>query len=293
MAEELVRRADQAMYHAKGHGKNTYEVYSEEMSSLAAERLAIENALHKAIDNDEFCLHYQPQIDLRTGALVGAEALLRWQSAELGQVSPDTFIAVAEESGLIVSVGEWALREACRQNVRWQNNGLGGLSISVNISPRQFSRPNFEATIMASLEDSGLEGRFLCIEITETCIMESDEQGLRTLDSIKDLGIQISMDDFGTGYSSLAALRQLPIDELKIDQSFVRDIADDPDDTAIISTIIAMGRSLNLRVIAEGVEEKSQLELLRDRGCHLIQGYLVSRPLTAANFASFAAEHRG
>ncbi len=290
-ADDLVRRADQAMYHAKDHGKNAYEVYSDEMNSLAVERLAIENALHKALDNDEFCLHYQPLIDLQTGALVGAEALLRWQSPELGQVSPDTFIPVAEESGLIVPIGEWVLREACRQNARWQNEGLSGLSISVNISPRQFSRPNFEATVTASLDDSGLDGKLLCIELTETCIMASDDRGLRTLDAIKDLGVQISMDDFGTGYSSLAALRRLPIDELKIDQSFISEITNDPDDIAIVSTIIAMGHSLNLRVIAEGVEDQHQLELLRDRGCHLMQGYLVSRPLTAADFASFAAQH--
>jgi EAL domain-containing protein (putative c-di-GMP-specific phosphodiesterase class I) len=289
-AEELTRRADQAMYHAKDHGKNSYEVYSGGMNSLSVERLAIENALHKALDNDEFFVHYQPQIDLWTGALVGAEALLRWHSPELGQVSPVAFIPVAEECGLIVPIGEWVLREACRRNISWHNEGLAGLSVSVNISPRQFSRPNFEAIVSASLEDSGLDGKFLCIELTETCIMASDERGSRTLSAIKDLGVQISMDDFGTGYSSLSALRRLPIDELKIDQSFVRDMTGDPGDAAIISTIIAMGRSLNLRVVAEGVEEETQLALLRDQGCHLIQGYLISHPLAAADFVSFATQ---
>jgi diguanylate cyclase (GGDEF)-like protein len=288
-AEELIRRADQAMYHAKDHGKNGYEVYSEGMNSLSVERLAIENALHKALDNDEFCLHYQPQIDLRTGALVGAEALLRWNNPELGQVPPAAFIPVAEECGLIVPIGEWVLREACRRNVSWQESGLAGLSVSVNISPRQFNRPNFEATVAASLEDSGLDGRFLCIELTETCVMASDERGSRTLSAIKDLGVQISMDDFGTGYSSLSALRRLPIDELKIDQSFVREMTSDSSDASIISTIIAMGRSLSLRVVAEGVEKETQLELLRGQGCHLIQGYLIGRPLPVAEFASFAA----
>lgn len=291
-AEGLTLHADQAMYYAKDHGKNSYQLYSHDMDALTAERLVIENALHKALDNDEFSLHYQPQLDLQNGTLVGAEALIRWQSPELGQVSPVNFIPVAEETGLIVSIGDWVIREACRQNARWQVSGLEGLSISVNISPRQFNRPNFEAEVASSLEEAGLKGEFLAIELTETCIMESQEEVSRTLAAIKALGVQISMDDFGTGYSSLAALRTLPIDELKIDHSFVRDIVSDPDDAAIISAIIAMGRSLNLRVVAEGVEERAQLAFLRDQGCHLVQGYLLSRPLTADDFEVFAVSQR-
>ena len=261
------------------------------MDALAAERLLIKNALHKALDNDEFSLRYQPQLDLQTGTLVGVEALIRWHNPELGHVSPTTFIPVAEETGLIVPIGEWVIREACKQNVLWQSKGLGGLSISVNISSRQFSRPNFEATVASSLEESGLDGELLAIELTETCIMESEEEGSRTLAAIKSLGVQISMDDFGTGYSSLGALRKLPIDELKIDQSFVRDIVTDSDDAAIIATIIAMGRSLNLRVLAEGIEDDAQLALLRDQGCHLVQGFLMSRPLTADGLEAYAMNH--
>jgi EAL domain-containing protein (putative c-di-GMP-specific phosphodiesterase class I) len=290
--EELTQHADHAMYYAKEHGKNSYQLYSQEMNALAVERLSIKNALHKALDNDEFSLRYQPQLDLKTGTIVGAEALLRWHSPELGHVPPTTFVPVAEETGLIVQIGEWVLREACKQNAQWQAQGVGDLSISVNISPRQFSRPNFEQTVASSLEESGLDGGFLAIELTETCIMESEEEGSRTLAAIKSLGVQISMDDFGTGYSSLGALRKLPIDELKIDQSFVRDIVTDPDDAAIIATIIAMGNSLNLRVLAEGVEEDAQLALLRDQGCHLVQGYLMSRPLTADAFKAYALKQR-
>jgi EAL domain-containing protein (putative c-di-GMP-specific phosphodiesterase class I) len=290
--EELTQHADHAMYYAKEHGKNSYQLYSQEMDALAAERLSIKNALHKALDNDEFSLHYQPQFDLETGTLVAAEALIRWQSPELGQVPPTAFIPVAEENGLIVPIGDWVIREACKQNAQWQAQGLGGLSVSVNISPRQFSQPNFEATIASSLEESGLDGGLLAIELTETCVMESEEEGSRTLAAIKSLGVQISMDDFGRGYSSLSALRRLPIDELKIDQSFVRDIVTDSDDAAIIATIIAMGHSLNLRVVAEGVEEDAQLAFLRGQGCHLVQGYLMSRPLTVNEFTTYAMNHR-
>jgi diguanylate cyclase (GGDEF)-like protein len=289
--EELTQHADHAMYYTKAHGKNSYQLYSQEMDALAVEWLLIKNALHKALDNDEFSLRYQPQLDLQTGTLVGVEALLRWHNPELGHVSPTTFIPVAEETGLIVPIGEWVIREACKQNALWQSKGFGDLSISVNISSRQFSRPNFEATVASSLEESGLSGELLAIELTETCIMESEEEGSRTLAAIKSLGVQISMDDFGTGYSSLGALRKLPIDELKIDRSFVRDIVTDSDDAAIIATIIAMGRSLNLRVLAEGVEDDAQLALLRDQGCHLVQGFLMSRPLTADGLEAYAMNH--
>ena len=275
------------MYHAKEQGKNSFQVFSADMDEIAAERLAIENALHKALEGDEFTLVYQPQIDLNLGKVVGVEALLRWQNPEVGNVSPAVFIPIAEETGLIISIGEWVMRDACRQNRSWQDAGLAGLSVSVNISSRQFNRPNFEDAVAECLSDTRLDPSQLLIEITETCIMESEERVSHTLAAIRDLGVKISMDDFGTGYSSLGALRRLPIDELKIDQSFVRDMANDPDDESIISAIIAMGRSLNLRVVAEGVEDEDQLARLREKGCDLVQGYLLSRPLPATEIPAF------
>lgn len=280
-ASQLIKNADIAMYHAKAQGKNHYQFYTESMNIALVEHMALEGALRKAIARHELLLYYQPQVNAHTGAMVGVEALLRWRSPELGMVSPGAFIPLAEETGLIVPIGEWVLQEACRQNQAWQAVGLPPMPVSVNISNRQFSRPQFEETVKNALTASGLEPRYLDIELTETSIMDSPAQAAEILAGLKALGVQISMDDFGTGYSSLSALKRLPIDCLKIDQSFVHEITTDNDDAIIVSTIIAMSKSLNLKVIAEGVERPEQLEFLRENGCDLIQGYLFSKPVPA------------
>ncbi len=288
-AAELIKTADIAMYHAKEQGKNNYQFYKDTMNVALIERLEMESALRKAIEREEFVLHYQPQVNANTGEIFGVEALVRWQSEDGGMVSPGQFIPLAEETGLIVPIGEWVLREACRQNTVWQQGGLPPVTVSVNISARQFAAERFEETVMRTLSDTGLEPHLLDIELTETSLMECPRSAVETLTALKSAGIQISMDDFGTGYSSLGALKRLPIDCLKIDQSFVRDIATDRDDAAIVSTIIAMSRSLGLRVIAEGVEWPEQLAFLRRKDCDLFQGYLFSRPVPADEVSALLA----
>jgi len=277
----LLKNADTAMYRAKEQGRNNFQFYSAEMSSSALERLMLETDLRYALSRNELLLYYQPLIELKSGLIIGYEALLRWQHAELGLISPQDFIPLLEEMGLIVSVGEWVLREACLQCMKWGNEGLPILPVSVNLSGRQFSEANLAESITEILNDTGLAPEFLQLEITESVIMQNASTTTKILQALKQLGVELAIDDFGTGYSSLSYLKRFPIDVLKIDRSFVRDITSDPDDASIVSTIITLAHSLNLNVIAEGVETEEQASFLKTRSCDITQGYLYSKPIPA------------
>ncbi|MFB2922986.1 EAL domain-containing protein [Aerosakkonema funiforme] len=278
-AETLLRNADAALYRAKEHGRNNYRFYKPEMNAQASQLLALENRLHQALEQREFEVYYQPQIHINTGEIIGMEALVRWRHPELGLVSPGQFIHLAEENGLIVPIGEWVLRTACAQNKAWQNAGFSPLRVAVNLSPRQFQQPNIASRVAMVLEETGLDPQYLELEITETTIMQNLDFASEMLRDLQTLGVYISIDDFGTGYSSLGYLKKFPFDKLKIDQSFVRDLKDNPQDIAIISAMITLGRGLNLKVVAEGVETREQLELLRSLQSEEMQGYLFSQPL--------------
>jgi diguanylate cyclase (GGDEF)-like protein len=286
-AETLLIHADTAMYKAKEEGGNGYRFYTDEMSSADMRRLSLETQLRKAIERNELVLHYQPQAEIVSGRLLGAEALLRWQHPEHGLIPPDEFIPLAEETGLIVPIGEWVLHTACAQNRAWQDAGLAPLRVAVNVSGRQFRRLDMLETIFRTLEDTGLDSRYLEIELTEGVLMQDTVVVVQTLRALNAMGILISIDDFGTGYSSLSYLKRFPIDMLKIDRSFVQDIVTDPDDTAIVQAIIAMSHSLGIKAIAEGVETREQLDFLRRHGCDAVQGYCLSRPLPAEAFTHF------
>jgi len=280
-AETLMKNADTAMYHAKEEGRNTYRFFDEVMNVNALERLHMENALRRALDQQEFQLYYQPQVNLASGRIIGMEALLRWFSGTLGGISPAHFIPLAEECGLIVPIGRWVLFEACRQARQWQDRGLPPVPVAVNLSAMQFRRADMVATVREALESAGLDARWLELELTESLLMQSGAEVEATLRELKALGIRMSIDDFGTGYSSLAYLKRFPVDCLKIDQSFVRDLTEDPDDAAIVRAVIQLGRSLRLEVIAEGTETPDQLDFLRMEGCSAAQGYVFSPPLPA------------
>ncbi|MDO9386980.1 MAG: PAS domain S-box protein [Thiobacillus sp.] len=282
--QTLLKNADAAMYRAKELGRNNAQYYSTEMNVRAMERLVLENGLHHALERDEFLLHYQPQVDLRSGEIAGMEALVRWRHPELGLVSPAMFIPVAEDSGLIVALGEWVLRTACAQNKALQLAGLKPISVAVNLSARQFRQPDLVERVAAILGETGLDPACLELELTESLVMQNVEETISTLGKLKAMGIKLSIDDFGTGYSSLSYLKRFPIDTLKIDQSFVRDITTDPDDAAIAKSIISMAHDMQLRVIAEGVETEAQKSFLQQRHCDEMQGYLFSRPVPAAEF---------
>jgi len=279
--ESLIKNADAAMYHAKENGRNNYQYFTENLNARAFERLSLENSLRRALERREFLLHYQPLVNLGSGAIIGAEALIRWQHPDFGLVPPDKFIPVAEDCGLIVPIGEWVIQEACRQNKAWQDAGLAPIPVAVNISALQFRQKNLEEVIQRILTESGLAAGHLEIELTESVIMKGAESTVETLLRFKKMGLRLSVDDFGTGYSSLSYLKRFPIDKLKIDRSFVRDVSIDPDDAAIASAIIAMAHRLRLRVIAEGVESQDQLDFLRQEGCDEAQGYHYSKPLPA------------
>jgi len=283
--DTLLLKADTAMYHAKSAGRNTCRFFAEQMNAHAHERFRMQNCLRQAIEHNELELHYQPQVDLTSGRITGAEALLRWHSAELGSVPPAQFIPVAEDSGLIIPIGEWVLREACRQTEAWRQAGLPPLIVAVNMSPLQFKRSDPVALVSQILAETGLPAWCLELEITESLLIQDMEDVLETLVRLSALGVRIAIDDFGTGYSSLSYLKRFPIDKLKIDQSFVRDIATDADDAAIVRVIIEFGRILKLQTIAEGVENTQQLAFLTQQGCGHVQGYLFGRPLPADEFA--------
>jgi diguanylate cyclase (GGDEF)-like protein len=283
--EVLARNADAAMYRAKETGRNNYQLYTAAMNVRAAERLTLENDMRLALKRREFEIYYQPQVSIETGRIVGTEALLRWNHPARGIVGPDEFIPVAEETGLIVHLGEWALRNACRTVRGWQERGLPDVRLAVNISMRQFQRREFVEMVREILEETNFEPRLLELEITESIAMHDEEQTIATLQRLHDLGVRISIDDFGTGYSSLKYLKDMPIDALKIDQSFVRDLTTNVNDAMIAVNIIAIAHSLQLSVIAEGVETGEQLAFLKTKLCDEFQGYLCKKPMPAASFA--------
>ncbi|MEC5396368.1 putative bifunctional diguanylate cyclase/phosphodiesterase [Uliginosibacterium sp. H1] len=286
-AEMLIRTADVAMYHAKAQGRNNYQVYRPDMNEEAAENLSLEHALRLAVDRDEFELYYQPQIDIITRKLVGAEALIRWNSERFGGVSPAKFIPVAEESGLILQIGSWVLREACRQRAEWTREGIMPFPIAVNVSALQFRQPDFRLRVQEALQLYGVSPKELELELTESVVMHEADHTADTLAALKELGIALSIDDFGTGYSSLGYLKRLPIQKLKIDSSFVRNLETDMADRAIVEAIVSLGRSLKLQMIAEGVENRAVLGMLAKLGCHLAQGYHYCRPVPARAFVSW------
>ena len=291
-AETLVRNADSAMYRAKEQGRDNYQLYTPAMNAKAIERLSLESRLRQAVANDELELHFQPFIDLRTAEVLGAEALLRWRHPELGLIPPGEFIPIAELSGLIVPIGEWVLRTACAEARKWHEKGFPAMTVSVNLSSRQFQQTDLGSQVTHALEETGLEPDKLDLEITESCAMQNAEHSINTLQGLKKQGVRISMDDFGTGYSSLNYLKRFPIDRIKLDQSFVRDLPADKDDAAIAMAVIAMGRSLELVVIAEGVETEEQLNFLSNHDCDQLQGFLLSRPLPPEAFDKFLAQSR-
>jgi diguanylate cyclase (GGDEF)-like protein/PAS domain S-box-containing protein len=277
--DDLTKCADIALTRAKEKGKNTYQIFNSDMKSVSLKRLTLENDLRRALNQNELILHYQPQMDIETGNIVGFEALIRWLHPVRGMVSPGEFIPFAEESGLIVTIGEWVMQEACRQNKQWQDDGIIFVPVSVNLSTRQFLQHNLRDKVAEVLSRTGLDSTYLELEITESSTMDVDF-AIGVLLELKALGVKISIDDFGTGYSSLSYLKRFPIDKLKIDQSFVRDIMTDPNDAAIVASIIAMTRHMNLKVIAEGVETEEQLGFLRKNHCNEIQGYWFSPPIS-------------
>jgi len=255
------------------------------MNARAVRRLAVEGGLRRALKQEEFLLHYQPKIDLVTGAIIGAEALIRWQDPVLGLVEPGQFVPIAEENGLIVPIGQWVLRKACRQVQAWLDSNLRAVPVSVNISAVEFRHAGFLDGIARILKETGLAPHYLELEITESILMHDAESSVSTLESLKAMGVQLAVDDFGTGYSSLSYLKRFPIDTLKIDQSFVRDIATDADDATIVAAVIGMGKNLKQRVIAEGVETHAQLAFLQARHCDEGQGFHFSHPVSAEDFA--------
>ena len=286
----LLRNADAAMYDAKERGRNAFAVYTEALTSEALERMQLEQDLHKALQNDEFTLCYQPQIDMRTGDIISAESLIRWHHPEKGLIPPNHFIPLAEENGLILPIGVWVMHEACRQAKTWSDAGLLLQRMAVNIAGPQISRGNLVELCKEALAISGLQAEHLELEVTEGFIMSEADDAIETLEGLRDLGVSLSVDDFGTGYSSLAYLKRLPINKIKIDRSFVCDIPDDADDMAISRAVIALGDSLRLEVIAEGVETEEQRAFLLSEGCFKGQGYLFSKALPADEFSSWVLQ---
>jgi diguanylate cyclase (GGDEF)-like protein/PAS domain S-box-containing protein len=289
--DELLMNADSAMYKAKAAGRNIYKSYSSTMKIRSLHRLEMENELRRAIDSQHFELYYQPKVDLSSFSIAGAEALLRWRHSSRGWISPVDFIPVAEETGLILPLGKWVLQAACRQLGEWQHSPLHKISVSVNVSSRQMHPDDLPAIVSNAVADAGIEAEQLDLEITEGLLMRDVESTIETLKRLKDFGLGISVDDFGTGYSSLSYLKRFPIDELKIDRSFVQDLHRDADDAAICAAIMAMARQLGLKVVAEGVELEEQLEFLRRHNCDQIQGYFFSKPLPAKEFEKLVVAH--
>jgi diguanylate cyclase (GGDEF)-like protein/PAS domain S-box-containing protein len=285
-AETLINSADYAMYQAKGAGDNAYRFFEPDMNVRAIERRSIEGGLRGALARKEFTLHYQPKVNLESGAIVGAEALIRWTHPDRGVVPPLEFVPVAEESGLVVPIGQWVLREACQQARSWQDEGLGPIPVAVNISAVEFRSKDFMACLMRILAETGLDPRYLELEVTETALTQQTESTVAALQALKDMGVHIAIDDFGTGYSSLSDLRRSPIEGLKIDQSFVQEITGDPAGAPIVAAVISLGKGLNRRVVAEGIETAEQLSFLRAHHCAEGQGYFFSPPVSAAQFSA-------
>jgi EAL domain-containing protein (putative c-di-GMP-specific phosphodiesterase class I) len=286
-AEELMRNADTAMYRAKDSGRGTYVFFEEAMNAEVVQRSTLERELRHAISQNEFLLHFQPQVDPRTGRVRGAEALLRWRHPERGMVGPNTFIVVAEETGLIAPIGHIVLVEACAQLSAWRAQGLDLEYVAVNVSSRQFRQPNFVELVEAALRKHAVPAGCLELEITESLLLNDADTVVAMLNQLKSLGVRISIDDFGTGYSSMAYLERLPFDALKIDISFIRKIRDDGEGGTIAATIMAMAHSLGKSVVAEGVQTQAQVDFLRKLNCELVQGYLYSRPLPAEDLAAY------
>lgn len=290
--QTLMKNADIAMYFAKEEGKNNFQFYARTIKSKATERLNIETRLRFALERGELSLHYQAKRDFKTGAISGVEALLRWHSPELGEITPTQFIPVAEETGLIVPIGRWVLSEACAQNAAWQREGLPPVSMAVNLSLRQLTDGNLIRDIEKALQESGLDPAHLELEITESMVMHDPSRIIGLLTRIKNMGVRLAIDDFGTGYSSLAKIKHFPVDTLKIDRSFIRNIARDPEDQAIAEAIIAMGKTLNLTVVAEGVETPEQMKFLDEHTCDQMQGFYFSKPVKPEQFAELLKSHR-
>lgn len=285
-AETLIKSADAAMYHAKEGGRNNYQFFKQDMNVRAVERQSIESSLRHAVERNEFVLHYQPKINLASGAITGVEALLRWRHPGRGLLSPAQFVPIAEDCGLILSIGQWVLREACSRARAWIDAGLPPTPVAVNISAIEFRSKDFAESVRTILEETRLEPRYLELELTESVLMQHAESSVSALKALKEMGVQLAVDDFGTGYSSLSYLQEFPIDVLKVDHSFVHEISSDMDDAAIVRAVISMGKSLNLRVIAEGVETREQLAFLQNQRCDEGQGYYFSRPVMAGQLAT-------
>ena len=287
----LLRNADMAMYRAKEAGKNGFQFYSPVIGAVSEKRLQFETGLREAVGRDEISLHYQAKVEISTGEIRGVEALMRWSHPEFGEVSPTQFIPIAEESGLIVPLGLWALRAACVQSVAWIRSGLPQLSMAVNLSPRQFLDPNLVDSVRQVLEETGMPPHLLELEITESVMLHDIETAIRKLMAIRNLGVRLAVDDFGTGYSSLSQLKRFPIDALKIDRSFIRGIPTDKDDMAITEAILALGKTLGVTIVAEGVETSEQQAFLLRHACHEMQGFHFSRPIPPEQFAEFYRTH--
>jgi len=283
----LIKDADTAMYRAKDLGKNNFQFYTQSMNAKAFELLVMEGQLHKALEREEFFLHYQPQVDIRTGRIVGVEALVRWQHPKLGMVSPASFIPLAEETGLIIPIDEWVLKTACSQNKKWQTAGFPPVKVSINLSAKHFARINLMETIAKIVRDTGMDPHYLDLEITEGVLIRNVKELITIFQELKGIGVSLLIDDFGTGYSSLSYLKKFPLDVLKIDQSFVREITTDSGSAAITKTIIEMAHNLHLRALAEGVETEAQFTFLLENGCDVFQGYLFSKPQPAEEVARF------
>jgi len=291
--EVLIKNADAAMYRAKELGRNTYQFYKAEMNARALEVLSLESSLRRALDRDEFVLYFQPKAGIAEGSIVGVEALLRWSHPERGLIAPADFMPVLEETGLIVPVGDWVLKAVCQQIKAWQRAGIRVVPVAVNLSPREFAAKDLEKSVMRVLGEHGVDPALIELEITEGSLMVNTEEVVGTLESLARLGIGISIDDFGTGYSSLSYLKRFPLDALKIDRSFVKDITTDADDATITRAVISMAHSLGLKVIAEGVETESQLAFLAGHACDEVQGYYLAKPLPAEECGLWLRERRG